>query len=125
MTLIHELFISQISSLPYYSTAAIFDLMSMILMSNIKPTPILSLKLNTVCVVSIALNFYGWLIYILYIKPTTYDIAFIIVYAVVIYLFLVGDRERVDSNTLGRRSFNFYIGFNTRINNTRKKKSKL
>ena len=124
MTLTHELFINKVTSLPYYSTAAIFDLVSMILMASIKPTPNIAVKLSFICVISICLNFYGWLIYILYIKPVTYDIGFIILYAVAIYVFLSKDKISVADNPLINGRFSIHSCFNEISSHIRRKKTR-
>jgi hypothetical protein len=122
LTFMHEVFISKFTSLPYYSTAAIFDLMSMILMSHVKPVNNLIVKLSVLCVISIVLNFYGWLIYMLYFDPITYNIAFMLIYAVVIFLFVVRDKNSEHNGTYNSGEFSIRFSLNKIFNNNRKSK---
>ena len=124
ITLAHEFFMSDVNSFSYYTSAAIFDLIAMTIMSLIKPVTLITLRLNLICVISVVINFCGWALYYFYCSPITYDIAFVVVYAVVIYLLLSRDKGHVDDISLDRRGISFYFGFNSMFNNIRKNKDR-
>jgi hypothetical protein len=121
MTLLHECLISDVNSFYYYTSAAIFDLITISLMSISRPIVSLTLKLSVMCVISVIANFYGWTLYYFYLNPISYDLAFIIIYAVVIYLMLSRE-SNVDRRPLDRGGISIYFRANSLFNNTRKSK---
>ncbi len=76
VTLSHELFLSNLDGLQYYGSAALFDLVIIILTSGINPVPKMVIDLHRICMVSIIANLVGWVLWFLYVPPLFYDASF-------------------------------------------------
>lgn len=75
----------------YYVYAGAFDLLAYgIVAIYAKPSRTATAFLS-VCGFSIALNFYGLILYLAYYPPVTYNFAFVLLYCVAIYLTLRKD----------------------------------
>lgn len=81
VTLSHELFLSNLDGLQYYGSAALFDLVIIILTSGINPVPKMVIDLHRICMVSIIANLVGWVLWFLYVPPLFYDASFVLIYA--------------------------------------------
>lgn len=99
----HYLFMNDISGLPYYGSAALVDLAVLCFIGGFFINSNISLILCKICAISIVLNFIGWLMWMMYIKPDLYNLAYYALYSWVIIVLL--QRDRVDagvgSYTLG------------------------
>lgn len=78
---VHDLFFSSTTGIVYYGSAAMFDLLAIIIISNIQPISKTTIAITNICFLSIVLNLIGWLIWFLYWPPLPYNAAFIILYA--------------------------------------------
>lgn len=56
---LHELLLSDLDGLQYYGSAALFDLLIIVLTSGINPVPRMVLSLHRICFVSILANMAG------------------------------------------------------------------
>lgn len=81
VTLSHELFLSHTDGGLYYGTAALFDLVIIILTTGISPIPRMVVDLHKICMYSIIANFIGWVLWHMYLPPLAYDAAFVVIYA--------------------------------------------
>ncbi len=79
----------------YYIGAAMTDLAILILVSGIYPMPRLVQRIQSICVVSIALNFLGWSMWFFYLPPAAYDWAFIGLYIYAVYALVKKDHDDV------------------------------
>ena len=79
----------------YYIGAAAVDLLILILISGIYPVPRMVVRLQWVCVVSIALNFLGWGGWFLYLSPVAYEWSFAVLYCSALYVLLKKDADDV------------------------------
>lgn len=91
----------------YHGSAAIFDLLIIILVSGIRPLPELVLSLHRICAASILINVTGWVIWVLYFPPILYDLAFVALYAWLVVTLISRDKKNVGGNTLDRGGFGF------------------
>lgn len=124
-TILHEVAAVNFDGLIYYGSAALLDLVIMILISGIVPTPRMVIKLNLICLVSIIINMVGWVVWLNYLPPTAYNIAFMALYAWTLAVLLKRDKCDVGGFTLdrwyscirfdqrARLSYNFFIGGKT------------
>lgn len=87
----HDAFLSHLDGLSYYGSAALFDLLAIILMSGIRPVPVMVVRLQRICVASIALNAAGWVLWASYFPPLAYDLLFICVYLWALITLLLRD----------------------------------
>jgi len=98
-TVTHGALFSDLDGGLYYATAALFDLLIIIFLSMINPIPRMVVTLQTICVVSIGVNFVGWGIWTQYLPPTAYDKAFVVIYLWAIWALL--RRNEVDVGRMG------------------------
>lgn len=101
VTLSHELLLSDLDGLKYYGSAALFDLAIIILTSGINPVPKMVLSLHKICIASILVNLLGWVIWFFYFPPLIYDLAFVVIYAWALYVFIKRDSLNVGGYSLG------------------------
>lgn len=81
LTSSHELFLSHLNGLAYYGSAALLDLGIIVLTSGISPIPKMVITLHKICVLSIFVNFAGWIAWRMYLSPVPYEFAFVVIYA--------------------------------------------
>jgi hypothetical protein len=102
MTFIHNIFMSNLDGLAYYGTDALFYLIVIYVIGLLGRKTILTNALQKISIVAIALDSFGWLIWMLYIPPTGYNVAFMALYAWTIIILLRGEPEDVGSNAMDR-----------------------
>lgn len=73
----HELFLADLTGLQYYGSAALFDLLIIVLTSGISPIPKMVLSIHKICIASMLINAVGWTLWLLYFPPIAYSIAFL------------------------------------------------
>lgn len=98
--LLHELAFSSLDGLMYYGSAALLDLLIVVITSGINPVPKMVLSLQRLCLFSILLNLLGWVLWLLYLPPWPYDLAFVAVYAWALYILIRRDRADVGGFTM-------------------------
>jgi len=62
----------------YYGSAALFDLLAIILIANLAIPSVLAKQIMTISVVSIIFNYFGWVLWVTYMPPTIYNWSFIV-----------------------------------------------
>lgn len=80
VTWAHELFLSHLTGLPYYGSAALFDLAIIVLTSGVRPVPAVVIRLQEICLVSIVANLMGYLLWASFLPPVAYDVCFTLIY---------------------------------------------
>ena len=90
---VHEAMFSSLDGLAYYGSAALTDLLTITLLCTIVLSTKLCGKLISVCMISIILNFGGWLIWLGGLEPMVYNLSFVVLNAYTIYLLIGGDSE--------------------------------
>lgn len=98
----HGLFMAELDGISYYVSAAIFDSAIILFLGKYKHEYMLASDLQKLAFISILLNAYGWVIYMLYLPPMTYNAAFIAFYAFSIYVLLRREgKKNVGDNSVG------------------------
>lgn len=92
---LHEFLLSDLDGLQYYGSAALFDLLIIILTSGINPVPKMVLSLHKICIASILVNLLGWVLWFFYFPPLVYDAAFVCLYAWTLIVFIKRDKTHV------------------------------
>jgi len=98
---LHDYLLSNHEGLAYYGSAALFDLAIMFFIRWINPISLMSLRLSMISVISIMLNFAGWILWITYQPPTIYNYAFVALYTISI-LTLIKRDDNVGNNTVDK-----------------------
>lgn len=93
----HDLASQSATGWGYYLSAATVDLTLVMALSTwAKPSRLTDgLLLLSFC--SLLLNFYGWVIWFAYLPPNSYNLGFIVLYSVAIYIILRGKGARLDN----------------------------
>ena len=87
----------------YYLFAAATDLAIIYALSLLTSPTKLIAKLQNACIVFVALNAYGWVVYMLYITPISYNLLCLTTYIWVYFTILTGEDNHVVGNTsMGR-----------------------
>lgn len=97
---LHEFLLSDLDGLQYYGSAALFDLLIIILTSGINPVPKMVLSLHRICIASILVNLLGWVLWFFYFPPLVYDAAFACLYAWTLIIFIIRDGVNVGGYSL-------------------------
>jgi hypothetical protein len=87
----HDMFLSELGGLSYYLSDAIFCALVITLTARLKKVPKLTIRLQRAMLAGIALNLYGWIIWMLYLDPITYNISFMFLYGYIVIELLRGD----------------------------------
>jgi len=98
--LIHDALFSELTGLEYYASAAAFDAGVVAITANMTYTCRLIKDIHRVCLISIALNVAGWVIYMLYVPPALYNFSFTLLYLWTIIILLRKDRQYAGDYTL-------------------------
>lgn len=107
LSVVHDIAFSDLNGLAYYGSAALFDLI-VILILNFTPLTKLSIRLQLISSVSISLNFIGWIMWTLYLPPDAYNAAFIVLYLVSALALIIGSGgDDMGDHALDRRWFGF------------------
>ncbi len=77
---LHELALSDLDGLAYYGSDALCNLGVIILISGINPIPALVIRIQIICLLSIILNFLGWVAWYAYLHPLPYNVVFLLLY---------------------------------------------
>lgn len=93
MTFIHNTFMHTLDGLMYYATDALFYLIVIFAISLLNSKTILTNELQKISIVAIALDYFGWAIYMMHIPPTGYNVAFMALYVWSIIILLRGEPE--------------------------------
>lgn len=114
-SVVHDIAFSDLDGLAYYGSAALFDLI-VILILNFTPVTKLSIRLQLISAVSISLNFIGWIMWTLYLPPDAYNAAFIVLYSVGAFTLIIGSGgDDMGDHALDRR----WPGFRRHDNKSR------
>lgn len=113
LSVAHDVFLSNLDGLPYYGSAALFDLTTIMLTAYLRPIPQIVPRLHIVCLASIIMNCFGWVLWMLYFPPIVYNQSFIALYFAAIVAILWEDHIDVGSDTMDQRRFNFFTHNNS------------
>jgi hypothetical protein len=102
MSFIHNTFMATLEGLMYYATDALFYLIVIFVVGLINSKTVLTDEIQKISIVAVALDYFGWLIYMLYIPPTGYNVAFMALYAWTIIILLRREPEDVGTTAMDR-----------------------
>lgn len=125
VTLVYDGISGGLEGAQYYFGAALADLIMIILLSGIYPSTLLAVRLQYLCVASIGLNFIGWLAWFFYFSPAVYDGAFMVLYAVALYVLLKKDKTDVGGFAVSGWGTRFRVHHRTRHDRGRQNKGKI
>lgn len=91
LLLIHDNFMVSLDGVLYYLSDAMFCFIIIFMTANLKETSRLIVKLHYIFLIGIVLNLYGWVIWMLYLPPTSYNVAFMLLYTSIIIVLLSWD----------------------------------
>lgn len=86
----HDIYLSQLDGFLYYGSAAILDGLVLSALATLKQSA-LSRKIQIICAMSISLNAFGWILWVLYAPPVAYNSAFMCLY--IFACFIIGGRR--------------------------------
>jgi hypothetical protein len=95
VTFAHELLLSGLEGFAYYWSAAAFDLAIIFALGRLDSVPDLAVTLQRVCLVSIAANLIGWVLWRTYWPPAPYDYALVALNAWALTAFITGTKNDV------------------------------
>jgi hypothetical protein len=105
-TVLHDFIFAKYDGLLYYGSAALTDSISVALLSIIGSCK-LAYNLQRLCLVSILLNFVGWITWTSFWSPTIYNLSFLALYTTAALLMLRKEKaDGVGDSTLVRRYSN-------------------
>ena len=109
ITMLHELFFYDSVGLLYYGTAAFFDAIIIFSTANLAVMSSLTRSIHRISMVSIVFNFSGWIMWRLYLLPSAYNMAFMVLYVWAIIVLIMGERESARGARLDRWAY--YLRF--------------
>ena len=75
---LHYGLFNDLDGLMYYGSAALFDLLAIILIANLAIPSVLAKQVLYISVISIIFNYFGWVLWLTYMPPTLYNGSFIV-----------------------------------------------
>ena len=111
LTISHSLLLSELDGLAYYGSAAIFDLLFMIITSSMSPVPDMIFSLYKVCLASMVVNAFGWVLWMTYQPHVLYNCAFLVIYGWAFVVLLRRGKVDVGDYTLDSWRTCFHFGY--------------
>lgn len=105
VALMHDLYLSSLDGLYYYGSAALFDLVVIILLTQLRPVFIVC-DIQLISLMSMFLNLIGWTMWMCYLSPALYNWAFIGLYLCACFVIGRGTHAGIHA-MVDRRAF-FY-----------------
>jgi len=91
----------------YYIGSALFDLATIIIISRAGSS--MALSIQKICVASICLNFFGWVMWMLYMPPVMYNSLFIALYIYALFTLIKRNSLDVGDFTLDSWRTGFHL----------------
>ena len=109
LLIVNELLLFNETGLTYYAGSALFDLAAIIIISHAAKVSSMAVNLQKICLSSIILNFFGWVMWMLYMPPVMYNSLFVALYVCALLTLITRNKSDVgehalDSGDLGIRS---------------------
>lgn len=121
----HEWAFSDLDGLAYYGTAAIFDFLIILITWAIRPIPKLVINIHKICILSIIANAFGWVMWVLYLPPTAYNVAYTFIYAAALLAMIKKDGSDDRGFTLDSWRSCFRFSYSARASYNRFRKEKI
>ena len=100
ITYAHELLMSNADGLMYYASAALFDLLIVIVLGMIAPLPKMVLRLQIISFGFVLVNFLGWIMWYAYQPAVLYDCLCAILFSLSFITLLLRDKKDVGGFTM-------------------------
>ena len=91
----HEYFMSDLDGILYYGSIVLFNLIAVVLLGLINPTPKMVIRLQLILLIFALVNFMGWIMWMLYMPPLIYDLACAILFASTLITLILRDKQDV------------------------------
>lgn len=104
VTLSHDFLSQHTEGLTYYGSAALADLLIIILTSGVLAATQIAPAIHRICIFSMAANFIGWALWFFYLPPIVYEVLFIGIYSWAIIILFKKDVLNVGVSALGGRN---------------------
>ena len=103
LTFIHNEFLYGLEGLLYYDTDALFYIIIISAIGFVNSKSQLIDDLQKISIAAVALDYFGWFIWMAYMPPTGYNVAFMALYAWTIFILLRGEPKHDGSTEMDRR----------------------
>ena len=106
--IVHYVLMYNVEGWIYYFSAALLDASIVFFTLKLRVISPVIESLHAICYISILMNFFGWILWHLYLPPDAYNVAFLLVYAWAILNLLrrePGDARGSDTIGMGHRHF--------------------
>ena len=110
-----DLLLSNETGLLYYYGSAVFDVATIIIISRVAKASSMALTIQKICLASIVLNFFGWVMWMLYMPPVMYNSLFIALYVCALLTLITRNKSDVGEYKLDSRSSRFRPNYNPGI----------
>lgn len=111
----HHIGYLDVQGFAYYASAAVIDAGMIIALSFVRPVCALAIRLQVLCVISIALNTLGWILWQTGYVSTLYDGAYVIFYSYMLAIMIKrGYSKHVGDNTASGRRFDNDVSLSAR-----------
>ena len=102
LLIFNDLLLASKEGLFYYGGSALFDLATIVIIS--RNASRMALSLQKICIASIGLNFFGWIMWMLYMPPVMYDSLFIALYVCALFTLIKRNKTDVGEFAMDRWS---------------------
>jgi hypothetical protein len=90
-TAVHNLFMYPLDGIAYYASDAVFYLFVIAATGLLTDVTRFTIQLHRICIAAIILDALGWVVWMLYLPPDVYNVAFMALYAIAIVVFIRRD----------------------------------
>lgn len=97
---LHEFLLSETTGIIYYGSAALFELVIVVLLSGINPLPKMALRLQIISFLFVLTHLFGWVIWFFYFPPFLYDLACAVLFSLALITLILRDKKDVGSFAL-------------------------
>ena len=111
----NDLILFEKEGFAYYGGSALFDLAAIIVISCTVKVSSMALTIQKICLASICLNFFGWVMWMLYMPPVMYNSLFIALYVCALLTLITRNKSDVGEYKLDSRSSRFRPNYNPGI----------
>ena len=92
LTLIHNYSMYELEGIAYYGSDALFYFAIIAITSKLHKITDLTISIHRICLAAIALDAFGWVIWMLYIPPAVYNYSFMALYAYAVFTLIKRDK---------------------------------
>lgn len=115
LLVVNDLLLFNEAGLLYYYGSAVFDVATIIIISRVAKVSSMALTIQKICLASIAVNFFGWVMWMLYMPPVMYNSLFAVLYVCALLTLITRNKSDVGEHTLDNRNPRFRSNYNPGI----------